>query len=243
MDLVSVSELLCSPFYQTRKSLGKDSKGAPKVSAGQLVWAHVVYPTEKPQMLELVSLDRTDGAKSTFKIADYTAGSNPEFPVAELGLEDDEKFYILKGKRRQCIVLQTIRTRFAQPNSPEQYVWLVPRFRFKVRHTIDFQVKTAAFEIPSLFFTPSHTDGFDQSGAVRFELAQSVPNSAIEPMFGNGLTQKFLSPESWAVLQFQLYFYCSGGKVLDNGLSETIGAYRQIVLEEYAKYRAAQSSG
>jgi hypothetical protein len=242
MDLVVLNELLCSPFYQVRDSTGKDSKGVPIVKAGQLVWAHVVYPTARPQMLELVSLDKTDGAKSTFKIADYTAGSNPEFPVAELGLEDDEKFYILKGKRRQCIVLQTIRTRFAQPNSPEQYVWLVPRFRFKNRHTIDFQVKTAAFDIPSLFFTPPHADGFDRSGAVRFELAQSVPNTAVEPMFGNGLTQKFLSPESWAILQFQLYFYCSGGKVLDEGLLGTIRAYREIVLEEYAKYRA-QSSG
>lgn len=238
-----MSELLCSPFYETRTSSGSDARGFPIIKAGQLVWAHVVYPTAKPQMLELVSLDRTDGAKSTFKIADYTAGSNPEFPVAELGLEDDEKFYILKGKRRQCIVLQTIRTRFAQPNSPEQYVWLVPRFRFKVRHTIDFQVNAAAFNIPSLFFTPAHTDGFDQSGVARFELTQSVPNTAVEPIFGRDLTQKFLSPESWAILQLQLYFYCSGGKVLDDGLSETIRAYRQILLEEYAKYRAAQSSG
>jgi hypothetical protein len=47
------------------------------------------------------------------------------------------------------------------------------------------------------------------------EPAQSAPDTAVEPMFGNGLTQKFLSPESRAILQFQLYFYGSGGKVLD----------------------------
>lgn len=95
-----MSELLCNPFYETRKSLGTDANGVPIVKPGQLVWAHVLYPTSKPQMLELVSLDRTNGAKSTFRIADFTAGSDPQFPVAELGLEDDERFYILKGKRR-----------------------------------------------------------------------------------------------------------------------------------------------
>lgn len=191
-------------------------------------------------MLDLVFLDKTNGAKSTFKVTDYTSGSSPEFPVAELGLEDDEKFYILKGKRRQCIVLQTVRTRFAQPNSPEHYVWLVPRFRFKVRHTIDFQIKAAAFDIPSLFYTPHHTDGFDQSGVARFELAQSVPNTAVEPLFTTKLRQKFLTPESWAILQYQLYYYCSG-KVLDQRMSETITAYHELVMDEYSKYKLRTS--
>jgi hypothetical protein len=98
MDLVWLNELLCKPFYDVRASTPENSR---ILGAGQLVWAHVVYPTAKPQTLELASLNKIDGPKSTFKIANYVAGSNPEFPVAELGLEDDERFYILKGKRRQ----------------------------------------------------------------------------------------------------------------------------------------------
>lgn len=239
MDLVSLNELLCKPFYELRPSSGDDAR---ILKAGQLVWAHVVYPTAKPQTLALVALNRSDGAKSTFKIADYVAGSNPEFPVAELGLEDDERFYILKGKRRQCVILQTVRTRFGQPNSPEQYVWLVPRFRFKVRHSIDFQVKLATFQFPSLFFTPSDPFGFDQPGALRFELAQSVPVTAVEPIFGDGLNRKFLSPATWAILQYQLHFYCSGGKVLDEGIRSSINAYAELVMGEYSKLLKAQTS-
>lgn len=80
---------------------------------------------------------------------------------------------------------------------------------------MDFQVKAAAFEFASLFYTPAHKDGFDESGVARLELAQTVPNNAVEPIFGEELRQKFLSPESWALLQHQLYCYCSSGKVMD----------------------------
>src|SRR5271163_1933106 len=77
MDLVSLNEMLCNPFYEQRPP-ASDGKN---VRPGQLAWAHVVYPAAKVQSLELVSLNRTDGAKSTFRITDYTAGANPDFPV------------------------------------------------------------------------------------------------------------------------------------------------------------------
>jgi len=235
MDLVALNELLCSPFYERRNSLGRDSNGSVIVKPGQLIWAHVLYPTAKPQSLSLVELDRANGAKSTFKVEDFRPSFDPNFPVAELGLEDDERFYVVKGKRRQAIVLQTVRARFFQPNSPEQYAWVAPRFEFKIRHHLKFQVGVAAFDFPSLFYTPAHADGFDKPAALRFELAQSVPLSMIEPMFDGNLNQKFLCADSWAILQQQLYKYCSGGKILDEGIERNILAYSQLVREEYDK--------
>lgn len=239
MDLVTINEMLCGSFYEQKTSLGLGASGKPNFGPGQLVWAHIVYPAVRPQVLELVSLNRTDGAKSTFRIANNTAGADPNFPVAELGLEDDERFYIVKGKRRQAVVLQVTETRFGAATTPERYVWVVPRFGFKVRHGVEFQVNLAAFNIRSMMFAPSHNDGFSQAAALRFELSQAVPAAGVEPMFGTNLRQKFLSPCAWTLLLHHLHRYFHG-KVLDAGIEGTITAYRELVMEEYRKYLSAK---
>jgi hypothetical protein len=92
------------------------------------------------------------------------------------------------------------------------------------------------------FLTPSDAAGFDEPGALRFELAQSVPVAAIKPVFGADLQRKFLSSASWAILQSRLYFYCSGGRFLMRGLKSPISAYAERVSEEYSKFLKAQTS-
>jgi hypothetical protein len=234
VDLVSLSELLCDPFYQLREPQGKDKDDLHIVKPGQLVWAHIVYPEIKPQVLDLAQLNRDAPVKSTFRVRSHTAGSNPDFPIKELGLEADEKFYVLRGKRRQCIVVQCARSTFLNRQKPEPFVWVVPRFAFKMRHTPEYQATLAAFKFPTLLYLPSHPDGFDKPAALRLELIQPAALGGVEPLFSSGLKCKFMSPESWGILQHQLFRYTTG-KVLDETVEETLKLYGEMILEEFAK--------
>jgi hypothetical protein len=64
---------------------------------------------------------------------------------------------------------------------------------------------------------------------IRFELIQPAATAAIQPCLTSG---KFLTKESWAILQHRLVgFAC--GTVLDAGVEQTLRVYGDIVMEAY----------
>jgi hypothetical protein len=152
-DPLDQTGLLADPFYELRDPLGRDTSGLPILKPGQLVRAHLVIPSLSPQVLELASYDPRKEAKATFKIANVsTSGAaTSHFPIKELALQSDENFYVVRGKLRPAIVLQTITTDFFSRQAPEPYVVVAPCFTFKIKHTPKYRAQIAAMTYPNLF--------------------------------------------------------------------------------------------
>jgi hypothetical protein len=234
-DPLDQTGLLADPFYELRDPLGRDtSSGVPILGPGQLVRAHLLIPSLKPQVLELQSYDPQKGANATFKIANVsTSGAQQShFPIKELGLQSDENQYVVRGKFRPAIVLQTVVTDFYSRQVPEPYVIVAPCFTFKMKHTPKYRAQVASMKYPHLFYLPAHPYGFGEQGVLRFELIQPAATATVQPYFTSGKKQQFLTKESWAILQHGLVRFTTG-TVLDAGLEQTLKAYGEIVMEAY----------
>ena len=226
--------LLCDPFYELRTPLGRHSKGHPIVQPGQLVCAHQVYPADKPWVIEVKGYDPRDLTKKSFiiKTHDPHGPQKSHFPIKELNLRADENLYVMYGKFRPAIVLQTISTDFYNLANPEPYIWVAPCFTFKDKHKQSYRLRVAALQLPHLFYLPTHPHGYVEPGVLRFEHVQPVKASTVEPVFRNG-QQTFLSGLAWGILQHQLIKFMTG-KVLDADIEETLRTYAQLVLEAYS---------
>jgi hypothetical protein len=146
VDPLDQTSLLCDPFYVLKPLLGKDRKGHSIVEPGQFVLAHQVYPTAQPWVIEVKGYDPRDPSKNTYAFARYSSSASPptHFPVKELNLRSDENLYIMYGKRRPALVIQTISTDFYNRQNPEPYVWVAPCFTFKEKHKAAYRVQVAA---------------------------------------------------------------------------------------------------
>src|SRR5580658_3078430 len=182
-DPLDQTALLADPFYEIREPLGRDaSTGVPLLGPGQLVRAHLAIPSLKPQVLELLSCDPRD-AKATFKVANVSTSGSPQshFPIKELSLQSDENLYVVRGKFRPAVVLQTVVTDFYSRTTPEPYVIVAPCFTFKMKHTPKYRAQVASFKYPHLFYVPAHPHGFVEQGVLRFELIQPAATATIQP--------------------------------------------------------------
>ena len=66
---------------------------------------------------------------------------------------------------------------------------------------------------------------------LRFEHIQPIAAAGVQSIFVHG-KQAFMADAAWAVLQQRLHLFVTG-KVLDQVLEETLGAYAQCLLEAY----------
>jgi hypothetical protein len=234
-DPLDQAALLCDPFYVTQAPLGRSRKGHPIVKPGQLVWAHQVYPTRQPYIVDCTGYDPRDSTNNTYAIRRLTDdNSGTHFPIKELDLRADENLYIMYGKKRPAIVLQTIETTFYNQSNPEPYVLVAPCFTFKDKHAPEFRARVAAFQYPHLFFLPGHPINGSNQGVVRFEHIQPVAAVGVEPRIYPGPKQCFVSDDAWAVLQHRLSLFLNG-KGLDSELEDDIRAYSECVMEAYAQ--------
>jgi hypothetical protein len=184
--------------------------------------------------LELDHFEPKNEAKATFKIANASTsgGATSHFPIKELSLQSDETLYVVRGKLRPGIVLQTITTDFFSRQVPEPYVLVVPCFTFKLKHTPKYRAQIAAMKFPHLFYVPAGAYGFGEAGALRFELIQPAGAASVQPYFTSGMKQQFLTTESWAVLQHRIMLFLTG-RILDVDLHQTLTEYGQIVMEAF----------
>lgn len=135
--------------------------------------AHQVYPSKDPYIMHVQGYDPRDESKTSYIIRKLDAQGSPctHFPIKELELRADENYYILLGKRRPAIVLQTVSSTWLNILYPEPYMWIAPAFTFKPRHKADFRYRVAAMEFPHLFYLPAQAHGLSActwvlSGAV-----------------------------------------------------------------------------
>lgn len=235
-DELDQTGLLCDPFYQPVDPLGRDSKGRPLVRPGQLIWAHQVYPPRDPYVVDVRGYDPRDESKTSYVIRRLDPQRPPDthFPIKELELHADENYYILLGKRRPAVVLQTVSSIWLNKLYPEPYVWVAPAFTFKPRHEVEYRCRVAALEFPHLFYLPAQAGGLTEPSVLRFEFIQPVALAGVQPIFASGMKQSALSETAWAVLLHQLVKFATG-KPLDQGLEETLQAYQALVLGEYPK--------
>jgi hypothetical protein len=233
-DPLDQTGLLADPFYELKEPLGRDATGAPVLKPGQLVRAHLVIPDPKPQVLQVDVFDPKNEAKTTFKLSSVSTSGPPSshFPIKELSLQSDENLYVLRGKMRPAVVLQTITTDFFNRQVTEPYVIVAPVFTFKLKHSAKYRAQIAAMKFPHLFYVPAHAYGFGHEGVLRFELIQPVAAASVQPYFTSGKKQQFLTAESWAILQHRLVYFESG-RILDAGLEQTLKEYGDIVMEAY----------
>lgn len=232
-DPLALTELLANPFWVRGEPLGRDTKGNPIIRPGQLVIAHHVYPPTDPLIIEVRNYDPRDESKNEYAITQFRPGATPapHFPIKSLGLTAEEQLYVLRGKRRPGVVLQTVSTDYYNQLYPEHYVWMAPAFTFKRKHTLEYRCEVAAFKKDHLFYLPSETHGLAERSVLRFEHIQPVASAGVEPIFADGM-QVFLSAEAWTILQHRLYRFCTG-KVLDAGIEETITIYGEYIFSAF----------
>lgn len=228
-------DLLCDPFFDLVEPLGRHPKGHPVVQLGHLVTAHQIHPDRAPFVVDVTGFDPRDPAQARYIIARNDPASPParHFPIKELNLASDEHYYLMRGKSRPAIVLQTITSAFYNAANPEPYVLIAPCFTFKEKHSPDYRLRIATMEIPHLFYLPAHRAGCREPSVIRFEHIQPVPAAGVQPFFVDG-KQSALSREAWTLLQHQLHRFLTG-RILDEGVEESISTYRQLIQEQTKK--------
>lgn len=232
-DPFDQTSLLCDHFYELIHPLGRDHKGRPLVRLGQLIIAHQVYPPADPYIVYVERYDPRDETKASYVIRKLDTQRPPptHFPIKELGLRADENYYILHGKMRPAVVLQTIQSTWANQLYPEPYVLVAPAFTFKPRHDLAFRYRVAALEFPHLFYLPAQHGGVGEPSVLRFEFIQPVALAGIRPLLFDGAKkQGVLSETAWAMLLHHLVKFTSG-RPLDDELEQTLRAYQDLVLQ------------
>ena len=232
-DPLDQTGLLCEAFYELREPLGRSPKGHPIVQPGQLALAHQVSPESHPLIVEVKGYDPRDETLTSYVVKRHDPDNPPKshFPIKELNLRSDESLYLMRGKLRPAIVLQTVSTDFYNISNPEPYVWVAPCFTFKDKHKPSYRCRVAALELPHLFYLQAHHHGCKEPSVLRFEHIQPVAAAAVQPTFIDG-KQSFLSETAWAILQHQLHKFITG-KLLDEDIEETLQAYRKLIAEAY----------
>ena len=233
MTELDQTALLCDPFYVLRKPGPRPSQISPLIRPGQLVWAHQVYPSINPYIIEVKGYDPRDPTNDSYVISRLggTQVAN-HFPIKELSLRSDENLYVMYGKRRPGVVLQTVNSDFYNYSRPEPYVAIAPCFSFKEKHSEEYRARIAAMDFPNLFFLPANAHGFLHQGVLRFEHIQPVMVAGVEPILRSGNQLCFLSAEAWAILQHRLSSYLVG-RGIDEQMEEQIVAYRRCLHEAY----------
>lgn len=230
-NLVDLSTLLCEQFYELKEPPGVGASGYSSLQPGQLVLADLVYPNVPPWIVEVTGIE--SGGTATYKIKklDPSTPASTHFPIRDINLRTDENLYLMKGKPRPGVVLQTVETDFYNPRNPEPYASVIPCYTFKPKHTQEYRVRVAAFESPNLLYLPSAHEGITEESVLRFEHLQPVPLKGLRPYFIDGKTS-FLSDEIWTIFQHWYYRFLTG-RDLDAQLQEQIDAYRSLLLEAY----------
>ncbi len=227
----SFSNLLCSNFYKFLSG----SESPIELRPGQIVSAHTVYPPSEPWILKVENYNAFDMHKSSYVVKKFKKEDRSHMPIAELGLRNDENYYLYHGKERPLIVVKGIGSRWLKADQDESLNVCVPIFSFKKRHTEEFKIKVMGFYYPSLFYLPSDTNGCSEESAARFELTQPIARKALHPYFkGTPSKPVALSDEAYSLFANHLGRFIFG-KDSDASICEQIDAYRTLISEALAK--------
>jgi hypothetical protein len=156
-------------------------------------------------------------------------------PIAELGLRNDENYYLYHGKERPLAVVKGIGSRWLKPNQDESLYLCAPIFSFKKGHSEEFRIKTMGFCFHSLFYLPSDPNGCTEEGAVRFELIQPIARKALgNYLKGNQSRPVALYDEAYSLFanHFGRFVF---GRDLDSTICEQIDVYRNLIVEALAQ--------
>jgi len=198
---------------------------------GQFYYAHIIYPSDYPNILKDVKIDPQNEYNSIFKIKPYSAGDEKHFPAKMLNLRQDEMYYVNKGKIRLAIVIGYIKSEWVDLSNPQEYVLCAPVFGFRLKHTQEIIVRAQAFDFPNLFYLPYDVHGCYKESAVRFELIQPVSRGSLHPYMG-ALPDKpvILTDEAYWLMMSHLMKFLSG-TVISPQLDQDIADYRKLILD------------
>lgn len=229
----SLSNLLCANFYK----FIDNSVEPTGLTPGQIVFAHTVYPPFEPWILKVENYNAFDPRKSSYVAKRFEKEDRSHMPIAELGLRNDENYYLYHGKERPLIIVKGIGSRWLRPNQDESLYLCAPIFSFKNRHSEEFRIKVMGFCFPSLFYLPSSANGCTEESAVRFELIQPIARKALSQYLkGSPSKPVALSDAAYSLFanHFGLFVF---GKPLDLVITEQIDAYKSLIMEALADAR------
>jgi hypothetical protein len=203
-------------------------------SPGQFAWAYSVYPYDPPLALDLVegSYDpKRDQA--SFNIVRRRLSEKPpeHLPVKSLNLQTDEHLFVLKGKRRQVVILGKVDVEWL--DAPQKLLLCVPVFTFKDRHTIEAVIRIQAFQFPNLFYLPLDANVGKEESAARLELSQCVQKGWLQPVNAPGPKPFRLTRPAYQLLCHQFGKFINSGAT-DEGIDKDLQAYRQLLFEAYS---------
>ena len=233
----SVSLILRESYYRTLPA----ADGWARIP-GQMYYPHSAYPPEIPRILWPVQVDPRDAAKSRFRLKAYSDGDEGHAPIKELGLEEDELYYVLTGKRRLVVALGSCAQAW-YPTSRELIILLcAPVFSFRPRHAQDFVIRAQAFHFPNLFYLPPDNDGCADESAVRFEYIQPMAASCLQPCLGTLTRQPVaLSEVARNLMLVHLAQFLGLGQTSQAvaDILATIKAYHDLLIEQLPNQAAS----
>jgi len=209
---------------------------------GQICEAHVQYPLNLINVLDIAKHDPIDDRKSLFKIKSYRPYEHipSHIPLPQLRLESNEYYYIGRGKKRPVIVLCGLSTEHwvMSPHQTEKMYLCAPIFSMKERHTQQDVLTMQAFKYSNIFYLPPQ-DPLENESAVRFEMIQPFMASSLQRVKNIdhnfvGLNADIFSPFANHLTKFL------SRDVLDKDVDSFCKEYGDLLLQSFAKEQVAQ---
>jgi hypothetical protein len=94
-DPLDLTALICDPFFRVKPGLGRNGKGHPVVTPGQLVWAHQLYPPVRPFIIEVKGYDPRDARNNSYVVSQLRAEQGTHFPTLFGGVLTGREHWLL----------------------------------------------------------------------------------------------------------------------------------------------------
>jgi len=201
---------------------------------GQFVKGIMVYPPEKPIILDLEHYDPTNEENTTWKAEIYNPNKNYEHrPIYKDKLKNDEFYFLMKGKRRPCIILNRFQSRWNNKNYDEDIYLCAPLYTFKDKHPDEYKLDILKFGIKDCFFLPRATNGILENSTIRFSRIIPLHKSNMEAVTNLSQENKpfKLTDNALKLLHYCIARYLHMDYMMFSDLSNDIATYSELIDE------------
>lgn len=208
---------------------------------GQICFAHTVRPNRVPTFLSPVKQAEVDGGEDLFKLISSQGGvPKSHLPIHKFKLENDEFFYVQRGKIRPVVILARASEKNWIQGKIKGAVYLcTPIYSIRPDQGQDFVVRVQTYQMANLFYLPESPKGIEEEGIVRFEMLQPVHDSCLQRM--KNISRNFVCLHEDALKLFlNQYHKFTTGVPIDPSIDEIATLYAQDVLTEFEVIKAQE---
>jgi len=222
--------LLIDEYYETLDLIHKND-----FVLGQFVSGIMVYPTDKPLILNLKDYDPINEENTIWNIEEFDPTKDYSHrPVYKDHLKSDEHYFVQRGKIRTCVVLNRYQSRWTNKNYNEEIYLCAPLYTFKEKHEDEYILQIIKFQTRDCFFLPKSINGILKNSVLRFSRILPMHKSNLKAIITdiNGKPKPFkLSDEALKLFSYHLSKYLNIDYEEFLSLKNEIEAYRELIDE------------